>query len=263
MRLEQLVEDGLAGELPPRAIAVTFDDGYEDCLAAFEVLSGFNIPATLFMTSAQLDRPEAFHYWWDVLEWAVLTPGVAEGDIQIPLPDGLQTFRLGSDSERAATHRALHGALLPLDTDTRDHALAPLNELREAHRPTLPRRMSERELREVAKNPGIRVGLHTEHHLMLPAHSTACQQREVASNLDALESLLGVDIRTLAYPFGAWTPAIADIAVTLGVTLAVTTAYGSVDSRTDRLSVPRLDVAAATASFEEQLDSLFAGAVGD
>jgi len=263
MRLEQLIEGGLADDLPSRAVAMTFDDGYQDSLAAFEILAGFDIPATLFMTSAQLDRPEAFHYWWDVLEWAVLTPGVAGGDIQIQLPDGAQTFQLGSKSDRATAHRALHSALLPLDADARDHAMAPVYELRETLRPSLPRRMSGRELREAALNPGIEVGLHTEHHLFLPAHPTARQQREVASNLDALEGLLGVGISTLAYPFGAWAPETADIAAALGVTLAVTTAYGSVGGQTDRLSVPRVDVAATTASLEEQLGSLFTGTVPD
>jgi peptidoglycan/xylan/chitin deacetylase (PgdA/CDA1 family) len=263
MSLEQIIEDGVAGELPPRAVAVTFDDGYQDCLAAFEILDGFNIPFTLFMTSAQLDQPHAFHYWWDVLDWAVLTPGVADRDLRIQLAGETQTFQLGSESERVATHRALHTALLELDADTRDHALAPLYQLRETHRPTLPRRISRAELLEAAEYPGIRIGLHTEHHLMLPAHPAARQQREVAANLHALEGLLGGRISTLAYPFGAWAPATAEIADSLGVAIAVTTAHGAVGTDTHRLSVPRADVAAFTSPFEQQLGSLFADTVPD
>jgi peptidoglycan/xylan/chitin deacetylase (PgdA/CDA1 family) len=242
---------------------VTFDDGYEDCLQAFDILAGLNVPATLFMTSAQLDRAEPFYYWWDVLEWAVLTPGVTEGEIKLQLPAGWQTFRLGSGFERTAAHRALHAALLPLDAETRDRALASVYELRETRRPALPRRMSESELRAAAESPGIQVGLHTEHHLLLPAQPAARQQRELASNLDSLEGLPGTGISTLAYPFGAWAPETAEIAATLGVTLAVTTAHGVVDRHTDRLAVPRVDMAVTRTPFEEQLGSLFAETVPD
>ena len=118
MPLEELVRNAAAGTLPPRAVAITFDDGYEDAIAAVDVLVSRKLPATIFMTTARLGEPEPYHYWWDVLEWALLTPGVLPGsELQVSLPDGRLRFPVRLESDRRTAHRALHSAMLPLDED--------------------------------------------------------------------------------------------------------------------------------------------------
>lgn len=54
MRLSELARVLAAGEpLPPRAVAVTIDDGYADFLRwAYPLLTEFNAPATLFVVSS-------------------------------------------------------------------------------------------------------------------------------------------------------------------------------------------------------------------
>ena len=50
--------------LPPRAIAITFDDGYEDNFTnAYPILREFKIPATIFLTTGQIESTKIF--WWD------------------------------------------------------------------------------------------------------------------------------------------------------------------------------------------------------
>ena len=69
LSLSELAEFALAGSLPDNAIALTFDDGYEDnLLDALPLLEEFEIPATFFLTTGGLAR--AAPYWWDVLEAA-------------------------------------------------------------------------------------------------------------------------------------------------------------------------------------------------
>ena len=55
--------------IPPRAMAVTFDDGYRDNLAeAAPIMRALGIPATLFFATGPQERAEPF--WWDTLELA-------------------------------------------------------------------------------------------------------------------------------------------------------------------------------------------------
>lgn len=60
--LAQLVAHLKAGTLPPRAVALTFDDGYADVLyQALPLLERYEIPATLFVVTGCLGEP----FWWE------------------------------------------------------------------------------------------------------------------------------------------------------------------------------------------------------
>jgi peptidoglycan/xylan/chitin deacetylase (PgdA/CDA1 family) len=54
--------------IPPRVFVVTFDDGFASVLTeAAPILRGLGIPASLFLTTAYIDRPDPFpfDYWAD------------------------------------------------------------------------------------------------------------------------------------------------------------------------------------------------------
>jgi len=60
-------------ELPERAVAVTFDDGYKSVKTeALPVLRGLNIPATVFINIFFIENRLSGHDYWD--KWATLTP---------------------------------------------------------------------------------------------------------------------------------------------------------------------------------------------
>ncbi|MCB0181434.1 MAG: polysaccharide deacetylase family protein [Anaerolineae bacterium] len=57
LSLHQLVEAHKSGEVPHRAVVITFDDGYKNNLYnAKPLLEQFNIPATVFVTSDYVDQ---------------------------------------------------------------------------------------------------------------------------------------------------------------------------------------------------------------
>ena len=56
--------------LPPRAIALTFDDGYRDNLeVGAPVLERLGLPATFFLVPGILDGTVS--PWWETVAWAV------------------------------------------------------------------------------------------------------------------------------------------------------------------------------------------------
>ena len=68
MQLAELVAGVGSDNLPRRAVAVTFDDGYADNLYnAKPILTALDVPATVFVTTGNLGK----QFWWDELDCAV------------------------------------------------------------------------------------------------------------------------------------------------------------------------------------------------
>src|SRR5262245_2060994 len=73
VRLSDLAKFAGTTELPPRAVALTFDDGYADSMdAAAPIMDRYGAPATLFLVTGR--KADAL-FWWDELERIFLQPG--------------------------------------------------------------------------------------------------------------------------------------------------------------------------------------------
>jgi peptidoglycan/xylan/chitin deacetylase (PgdA/CDA1 family) len=232
--------------MPPRAVAITFDDAYLDVLEeAAPTLLRNGIPATVFATTAPpLDTP-AFHYWWDILEWAVLSATSADS-LTVWLDDGARTFPMGTTTARRAAHHAIHNVMVPLDARRREDILEQLLAGRDPHRQRLPRRLSAIELRALGAQSGFTIGAHGHDHLALPAHPVEQQRLEIVESRMRLEALLEREVRTFAYPFGAWSRSTAEIARAAGMRLALTCEEGPIRDGVDPLACPRVGVPPST-----------------
>ena len=156
--------------LPPRAVLVTFDDGYRAVLdLALPILERFKVPAVVFGCSGPIVHHT--HFWFDSVyessgEYAVLEA------------------RNASAREWTAFVNANQVPASPSDR----------------HRP-----LTVEELKRLAANPLIEIGGHTLTHPTLALLPHEEQAREVAGCRRALEQLVGSPIGAFAYPYGAST----------------------------------------------------------
>ena len=203
--LEELLATPI-DDLPDRAVALTFDDGYLDNLQhAAPLLEQAGLPATFFLTTAHLDDPG--EYWWDLLE-RVFADTVA-------LPEWLYFDSEKADgiltTDRSSARTMLHRGLVRATRAERERATDVLR--RYVGRPAGDRRpLLADEVRTLARVPGVSIGAHTVNHLALPRLATGEAVREMEDSRRALEKVLGRPVRTLAYPYGSVDDAVADAA---------------------------------------------------
>jgi peptidoglycan/xylan/chitin deacetylase (PgdA/CDA1 family) len=224
-----------AGTLPPRAVCVTFDDGYADnLLLAAPVLKRCGIPATVFVASGFLDGRIM---WNDRVIEAVKC---AQGEFMDLTDFGLGVRPLGSVAENVLLVRALINKLKYLAADEREEVTRELA-LRFAPNQTSP--MLSRPQVCQLRDAGVEIGGHTVTHPILARTDAATAYREIADNKDDLEALLGHRLRFFAYPNGVpgkdFSAEHAEMVRRIGYQAAFTTRPGVATAHTDRFWLPR------------------------
>jgi peptidoglycan/xylan/chitin deacetylase (PgdA/CDA1 family) len=213
--LDEFEDRRRAGTLPPRATAITFDDGYADNqhLAA-PALAAAGLPATVFVTTGMTGANREF--WWDDIERVAFS----DRHLEPPVPGMSLSWKHADGAPRAAgawrvlsgealtprhrLYRELFLALRAIAPAAREARLAALrawagvpDDARPSHRT-----MTLDELLALAATPGITIGAHTITHPVLKLLPVADQQRELAGSGAQLAGWLGHPVRAVAYPFG-------------------------------------------------------------
>ncbi|GAA0907450.1 polysaccharide deacetylase family protein [Pseudonocardia zijingensis] len=221
--------------LPPRATAITFDDGYRDNLTlAAPLLREWGLPATCFLVPGLLDRTA--RAWWEELASAVANARARE------ITWRGRTYLVRTPAERGAAAGALSAALKGLDRADRDAAVDELTGLLE---PTQDYRVEEhfmdwdeaRRLRD-----SMEIGSHSLHHAILSRESDEQQLTDLATARSQLQERLDVDAPVLAYPNGTtadYTAGTVSAARRAGHSHAVTTLRGFNEAHTPRYEVRR------------------------
>ncbi|MDQ8154878.1 MAG: polysaccharide deacetylase family protein [Gemmatimonadota bacterium] len=206
-----------AGALPPRAVAVTFDDGYADNLhSALPALEMHKVPATVFVTTAGVGAPGEF--WWDALARAVFAPHALPATVELIAGDARFVQALGpevrsalpdtsgdqSTSPRRPLYAALSAWLRALPSAHQSAAVAELIAWSgvDAEAPEAHRRLRVDELQALARSPFIAIGGHSVTHPVLGRRPADEQHLECAESRAALAQWLGAPPRHFAYPFG-------------------------------------------------------------
>ncbi len=221
--------------LPPRAVSVTFDDGYADNLeVAFPILQRLEIPATLFVASGYLDGR---CMWNDRLCQAIRRCPGPSVDLT---PYGAGIRPLGGPRARAMLVRDLLRVFKYQTAEQRDEVAA---DLAARYAPDLTSPMLTRAQVRELYDQGCEIGGHTVTHPILARTPDQTAYQEIAENKEDLEGLLGTRLRFFAYPNGKpeldFTETHTAMVRTLGYQAALTTGHGVAVAGTDPMRLPR------------------------
>ncbi|MDR7510641.1 MAG: polysaccharide deacetylase family protein [Armatimonadota bacterium] len=190
------VADALAGvaPLPPRAILVTFDDGYRDFLTAWPILKRFGVPALVFVPTAFPGTARRF--WWDELYEMVAT--TAARGVQAP---GLPAMGLRDAQERWRAVRRLNRVIKGLRAQEREALMDALRDRLGEARAVQAEVLSWDDLRGLAAE-GLAVGAHTVTHPALPSLTAEELHAEIETARADLTREMGHLLPFFAYPYG-------------------------------------------------------------
>jgi peptidoglycan/xylan/chitin deacetylase (PgdA/CDA1 family) len=229
------------GSLPPRSVALTYDDGtYDFYRVAFPVLSSFGFPVTVYLTTyyAQYHRPvydpmvsyllwkgRGRTMWWPEV-WGTGKPvQITDAGIRT----GAARFR------RFAAERGLDGV-------EKDALLAKLAGMLELDYESIMRRrilhiMTLEEARELA-GKGVDFQLHTHRHRV--SRDKALFEREIAENRKSLASVSQSAAAHFCYPSGVHRPEFPDWLRDWNMVSAVTTETGLASPHSNAMLLPRV-----------------------
>lgn len=227
------------GDLPARAMVITFDDGYADNHeVAMPILQRHGLVATFYVATGFLDGGRM---WNDTVIESVRACQLPALDVAHLGINGLAKLPLGDDAQRRAAIRALLGSLKYRPVDER---LQLVHQVVEAVAAPLPGGVMLRSDQVKAlRQAGMTIGAHTVSHPILLKLTAEQARREIDQSRQHLEAILGEPVRHFAYPNGVpgrdLSDATAKLVRDMGFDSAVTTAWGAARMGADSLQLPR------------------------
>ena len=223
------------GQLPPRAVCITFDDGYRSIHdLALPVLREFGLPATVFVTSGYVDSDE--NMWNDRIVDAVRA---ASGVLDLR-PSGSGLHPVDSVGARCAAVRLLTTRAKYLPPPERMALVEELEKLVGA--PARALMLTSAMVRALDAS-GIEIGAHTVSHPILTSLPDDDARAEIVGSKEALEAILGRPVRYFAYPNGKagldFDARHIAMVREAGFAAAFSTALGAVTAAQDVYTLPR------------------------
>jgi len=227
-------------DLPPRAVLVTFDDGYYDFEEqAWPILKRYKIPVTLFVPTAYPDHPEQT-FWWDNLYQALQNTSRRDN-----LNTAIGTFSLGNAASRNQAYQRLKNYMKTLK---HSEAILTVKEIFSQLdvQPAPNCIMSWDTLRKLSQE-GLTLGAHTRTHPLVNRISLEKAREEAVGSLEDLKREIGTVQPLFAYPSGEFSDDVVSTLQNAGFALAFTTKRGVNNiSSMNLLRIRRINVGGRT-----------------
>ncbi len=224
------------GRLPPRAVCITFDDGYANNHdVALPLLEHHGLSATFFIATAYLDGGRMFN---DIVIEAIRRSELP----QLDLTDlGLGVLDIQGQEARIHALQTLLPQLKVMTLDTRDRLALDIAKAAGIE-PGPSLMMTREQVKELARR-GMQLGGHTRRHPILNSLPDAEAHAEIREGKLELESIIDAPVTMFAYPNGR--PGIdysrrhAGMVRSAGFRGAVSTARGCACQTHDPFQLPR------------------------
>jgi peptidoglycan/xylan/chitin deacetylase (PgdA/CDA1 family) len=229
---------------PPRAVVITFDDGYRDNYSyALPILRKYGLPAMFYITAGCVDTDDVL--WTSKLRYYFMA--THERALRLQHPQ-LQALDLSSDDARQASY-AQTVALIK-SVGRRQGGDEVFREVEAALKvtnldPLKGSMLSWGEIQEMSR-AGMGIGAHTLTHPNLPGLPPEAAEAEVAGSKALIEGRANVPVRHFAYPNGRgvshFNDAVREIVRASGFLTSVTSINGPVGRIDDLFTLRRVGV---------------------
>jgi peptidoglycan/xylan/chitin deacetylase (PgdA/CDA1 family) len=246
MTLGQMAAELSEGRVPENTVVLTFDDGYRDNHdLLLPLLQKYEATATVFVqTGPMAGRLNWLHHYFWVLD--------KEGPKRLGelLGERLDKQHLreelcGLTSEPVAAEYQLKRLLkYEVAAEDRDRILAAVFTELGGDDASLAKAvyLGPDECR-VLDQAGVEIGAHTVNHLILSSLDETKQRKEIEGSLRALETWLGHEVTSFAYPYGRtwdYDQHTQEILTELGFRCAITAMHGLNDGQTPPFELKRI-----------------------
>lgn len=203
LSMNNVIEHHQQGEpFPPRAFAITFDDGFENNYSvAAPILSDLNVPATFYVTTGFIEDNEMS--WIDRIEYCL--ENTPAGELSFPWTE--QTYPFQTVAAKIRLLEYLRGYVkrdASIDLEALVSAIfeqCGLPEIWQSDDP-LDLKMSWDQVQELHRSQNFIVGGHTHRHKILAFLSSAELETEVKTSVDLLAQKADIHPRHYSYPEG-------------------------------------------------------------
>lgn len=237
-----------SGKLPNNALVFAIDDGYESIYKlAYPLLQKYNVPATVFLSTAFLDRKTPL--WFDRLLFAVVR--TKNPSLLLSLGGKAKVFELDCLLSRKHCQQFVNSYAKNCSQDKRDEMIAYAEDQLgvkldfSSDMPAIFRPLSWDQVRQMHASRLITFGPHGDGHYILSKCPPAMQREDIIHSYGRVADELKTRPRFFAYPNGEsadFTSALYTIFSSLGVDAACTTMHGFNTSATDQYALKRISI---------------------
>ena len=239
-----------ARALPPNAVAITFDDGYEDNFSvAFPLLRKHGLTACFFLSAGWIESTKVL--WWDRLHEYVREAAregcepVGHERLPKPVAAAIASANLADPAGAATLEHELVAALRGLNVPPTelDALVERVAEVLGAGEPDFERYQPMNWFQaQLLHDGGMEIGSHTMSHARLTTLPVEEAHVELEQSRTLLGEKLGGTVDLLAYPAGDHNRDVIDLAIEAGYEAAFTTESGAVRAGDDPLALRRIGV---------------------